>query len=307
MLVIGSVNYDLIFRHPRLPRQGETIAGAELFESCGGKGANQAVAAVRCRGRLGEAAGAVSFAGAVGNDAHGDAQRAVFAEDDLDIRHLQVLDDIHTGLSAVWVEDGSGDNRIMNSPGANTRLNADALAAAPIEEAGLLLIQNETPADGVRSAVKRAAGAGVPVIWNPAPIDDENNPHLDPAQIAWVTPNEVECAVLLGRAGERIDAGSAADAASELLAMGYGGAALTLGPAGVMLAEPGTAPTLIAAPEVEAVDTTGAGDAFNGAFAAALLASAGRAASSREAVAFGVRYASDSVTRNGTQTSFARW
>ena len=90
MLVIGSVNYDLIFRHPRLPRQGETIAGAELFESCGGKGANQAVAAVRCRGRLGEAAGAVSFAGAVGNDAHGDAQRAVFAEDDLDIRHLQV-------------------------------------------------------------------------------------------------------------------------------------------------------------------------------------------------------------------------
>ena len=118
-----------------------------------------------------------------------------------------------------------------------------------------------------------------------------------------MTPNEVECAVLLGRAGERIDAGSAADAATELLAMGYGGAALTLGAAGVMLAEPGSAPTLVPAPRVEAVDTTGAGDAFNGAFAAALLASA----NSREAVAFGVRYASDSVTRHGTQTSFARW
>ena len=134
LLVIGSVNYDLIFRHPRLPRQGETIAGAELFESCGGKGANQAVAAARCRGGLGEAAGAVSFAGALGNDARGDAQRSVFAGDDLNTRRLLVLDDIHTGLSAVWVEAGSGDNRIMNSPGANARLTADALAAVPVEE-----------------------------------------------------------------------------------------------------------------------------------------------------------------------------
>ena len=307
LLVIGSVNYDLIFRHPRLPKEGETISGAELFESCGGKGANQAVAAVRCRGALGEAARAVSFAGAVGNDAHGEAQRSVFAEDDLNTHHLLVLDGIHTGLSAVWVEAGSGDNRIMNSPGANSLLTAEALAAVPIEEAGLLLLQNETPAGGVRNAVKRAADAGVPVIWNPAPIDEHNDPGLDPGQIAWVTPNEVECAVLLGRAGERIDAGSAADAATELLAMGYGGAALTLGAAGVLLAEPGSAPTLVPAPQVEAVDTTGAGDAFNGAFAAALLAAAGKASSSREAVAFGVRYASDSVTRHGTQTSFARW
>ena len=303
LLVIGSVNYDLIFRHPRLPRQGETIAGAELFESCGGKGANQAVAAVRCRGALGDASGVVSFVGAVGDDAHGDTQRGVFAEDDLDIEHLQVLDDIHTGLSAVWVEAGTGDNRIMNSPGANSRVTAKALAAVPVEEAGFLLLQNETPADGVRSAVQRAADAGVPVIWNPAPIDEVNDPGLEPGRIAWVTPNEVECAVLLGRAGERIDAGCAPDAAMELLALGYGAAALTLGPAGVMLAEPGGTPTLVPAPEVDAVDTTGAGDAFNGAFGAALLASS----DSRKAVAFGVLYASDSVTRHGTQTSFARW
>ncbi|MCY3969473.1 MAG: PfkB family carbohydrate kinase, partial [Acidobacteria bacterium] len=176
-------------------------------------------------------------------------------------------------------------------------------ASVPVEEAGLLLIQNETPADGVRSAVARAAAAGVPVIWNPAPIDDQTDPDLEPEQIAWVTPNEVECAVLLGRPGERIEAESAADAASELLEMGYGGAVLTLGPAGVLLAEPGSAPTLVPAPKVEAVDTTGAGDAFNGAFAAALLASS----DSRRAARFGVRYASDSVTRHGTQTSFARW
>ena len=307
LLVIGSVNYDLIFRHPRLPRQGETIAGAELFESCGGKGANQAVSAVRCRGGLGDGEIAVRFAGAVGSDANGAVQRAVFAEDNLDTEHLQVLDEIHTGLSAVWVEAGTGDNRIMNSPGANSRVTADALASVPVEEAGLLLIQNETPADGVRSAVERADDAGVPVIWNPAPIDEQSDPGLDPEMIAWVTPNEVECAVLLGRAGERIDTGSAPDAAMELLAMGYGGAALTLGPAGVLLAEPGSPPTLVPAPEVEAVDTTGAGDAFNGAFAAALFASAGSTANSREAALFGVRYASDSVTRHGTQTSFARW
>ncbi len=309
LLVIGSVNHDLIFRHPRLPRKGETITGADLLESCGGKGANQAVAAVRCRGGLGGPGGldvervVVRFAGAVGNDANGAAQRAVFAEDGLDTEHLQVLDDIHTGLSAVWVEAGSGDNRIMNSPGANARLTAEALASAPVEEAGLLLLQNETPPDGVRSAVDRAADAGVPVIWNPAPIDEQNDPGLDPERIAWVTPNEVECAVLLGRAGERIDVRGAQDAAMELLALGYRGAALTLGPAGVMLAEPGSTPTLVPAPEVDAVDTTGAGDAFNGAFAASLLASA----DSREAIEFGVRYASDSVTRHGTQTSFARW
>ena len=303
LLAIGSVNYDLIFRHPRLPRQGETITGAELFESCGGKGANQAVAAVRCRGALGDAAPPVLFGGAVGNDAHAAAQRRVFEQDELDTRYLLVLDDCHTGLSAVWVEAGTGDNRIMNSPGANSRLSADALAAAPIEEAGLLLIQNETPADGVRSAVERAHGAGVPVIWNPAPIDEASDPGLDPRHVNWVTPNEVECAVLLGRTGERIDAGSAADAAAELLRLGYRGAILTLGPAGVLVAKPGSPAVLIPAPQVDAVDTTGAGDAFNGAFAAAMLATSG----SHEAAAFGVRYASDSVTRHGTQTSFARW
>ena len=303
LLVIGSVNYDLIFRHPRLPRKGETITDVELFESCGGKGANQALSAVRCRGGLEREAAIVRFAGAIGNDVNGDAQRRVFVEAGLDTRYLLVLDDIHTGLSAVWVEAGTGDNRIMNSPGANSRVTADALASVPVEEAGLLLIQNETPADGVRNAVTRAAAARVPVIWNPAPIDDQNNPGLEPEQIAWVTPNEVECAVLLGQPDERIDAESAADAAAELLEMGYGGAVLTLGPAGVLVAEPGSAPTLVPAPEVAAVDTTGAGDAFNGAFAAALLASS----DSRGAARFGVRYASDSVTRHGTQTSFARW
>ncbi len=307
LLVIGSVNYDLIFRHARLPQAGETISGTELFESCGGKGANQAVAAARCGastpGAPRRTAPPVLFCGAIGNDSHAEAQLRTFEEDEIDIRHLLVLDDIHTGLSAIWVDAGTGDNRIMNSPGANGRLIADALAEAPIEDAGLLLIQNETPADGVRSAVGRAHAAGVPVIWNPAPIDETNDPGLDPRQVTWVTPNEVECAVLLGRTGERIDAGSAADAAAGLLRLGYRGAALTLGPAGVLLAEPGSAPTLVPAPKVDAVDTTGAGDAFNGAFAAALLATG----DCREAAAFGVRYASDSVTRHGTQTSFARW
>lgn len=307
LLVIGSVNYDLIFRHARLPQAGETISGAELFESCGGKGANQAVAAARCGastpGAPRRTAPPVLFCGAIGTDSHAEAQLRTFEEDEIDIRHLLVLDDIHTGLSAIWVDAGTGDNRIMNAPGANGRLIADALAEAPIEDAGLLLIQNETPADGVRSAVGRAHAAGVPVIWNPAPIDETNDPGLDPRQVTWVTPNEVECAVLLGRTGERIDAGSAADAAAGLLRLGYRGAALTLGPAGVLLAEPGSAPTLVPAPKVDAVDTTGAGDAFNGAFAAALLATG----DCREAAAFGVRYASDSVTRHGTQTSFARW
>ena len=307
LLVIGSVNYDLIFRHARLPQAGETISGTELFESCGGKGANQAVAAARCGastpGAPGRTAPPVLFCGAIGNDSHAETQLRTFEEDEVGIRHLLVLDDIHTGLSAIWVDAGTGDNRIMNAPGANGRLTADALAEAPIEDAGLLLIQNETPTDGVRSAVERAHGANVPVIWNPAPIDAGSDPGLDPEQIAWVTPNEVECAVLLGHPGERIDAASAADAATELLDLGYRGAALTLGPAGVLLAEPGSTPTLVPAPKVDAVDTTGAGDAFNGAFAAALLATG----DSREAAAFGVRYASDSVTRHGTQTSFARW
>lgn len=327
LLVIGSVNFDLIFRHRRLPRAGETISGADLFTSCGGKGANQAVAAMRCgagrsaggsqtperRGRSpGRSAASSSaprdrppvlFGGAVGNDAHAAAQLRTFEDDGVDIRHLLTLDDIHTGLSAVWVDARSGDNRIMNSPGANGRMTADALAPVPVEDAGLLLIQNETPADGVRSAIERAHGAGVPAIWNPAPIDEASDPGLDPRQVAWVTPNEVECAVLLGRPGERIDAGGAPDAAAELLDLGYRGAILTLGPAGVLLAQPGAAPVRLPAPEVAAVDTTGAGDAFNGAFAAALLATG----DSREAAAFGVRYASDSVTRHGTQTSFGRW
>lgn len=295
LLVIGSVNYDLIFSHERLPVAGETVVGARLVESCGGKGANQAVAAARCARDRDRFPIEVTFVGAVGDDAFGAAQRRVFDGDGMDTSFLQVLPDIHTGTSSIWVETDTGQNRILNSPGANLRLSPEMIEAAPVEDASLLLLQNEIPAAALKAAVERAVRAEVPVIWNPAPFVAGESVPIAPDCLRFVTPNEIEAAALLAAA---VDIEEPLHAVRALQALGYPGVVLTLGALGVAVGD-GDDYYAIAAPAVEAVDTTGAGDAFNGAFAAALVA--GQPV--RAAAEFAVTYASASVGARGTQAA----
>lgn len=294
LLVVGSLNYDLIFRHPRLPRAGESLVGAELYESCGGKGANQAVAAARaarCLGRELE----VAFAGAIGDDEIGVKQRLALVEDGIDTAGLQVFAGVRTGTSAVWVEKDTGQNRILSHRGANELFLPEHIASLPVEESRLVLMPNEIPAATLAAVARRALGAGVQVLWNPAPFVAGEQPAIPLGDTRFLTPNEVEAEALLGH---RLEAERAEQAAEELVARGANGVVITLGALGVVLIDEGPA-VRVPAPSVEVVDTTGAGDAWNGAFAAALATGS----SSLEAARFAVRYASESVRHAGTQTA----
>ncbi|MEE2778238.1 MAG: ribokinase [Acidobacteriota bacterium] len=295
LLVVGSVNYDLIFRNDLLPRAGETVVGAEFTESCGGKGANQAIAAAR----FGRAAGIegleVIFSGAVGDDAFGERQLAQLREDGVSCEHVVVRGNA-TGLSTIWVDD-HGENRILNAPGANLSLTPETVASVPIEDSALLLVQNEIPSATLAAVVERAAAADVPVIWDPAPFAPGAALPLRADRCWLVTPNETEAESLLGRA---VSDASRFEDARALQAMGFAGVLLTRGRHGVVVAPAAGEPWEEAALAVEAVDSTAAGDAFSGAAAASLVAGQ----SLTDAVRSAVRYAGAAVCRAGAQTSF---
>ena len=298
LLVVGSLNYDLILRHHVLPRGGETVVGAELTVSCGGKGANQAVAAARFAKALDGPQVSVAFAGALGNDLFGERQRQQLRADGVDTTHLRTFDGVATGTSTIWVESSSGQNRILNAPGANLHLRPDGLADLPWSEADLLLLQNEIPAETTGYLCRRAAAEGVDVVWDPAPFSAGDELPLKPEQVRFVTPNEREAEALLGRPLGTAEA--LREDAESLLRLGFGNVILTLGELGVAVRDRDGRFYEIPAPAVDAIDTTGAGDAFCGAFAASLLAGMPE----EEAIGAGVAYATSSVCKAGAQSSF---
>ena len=297
LLVVGSVNYDLIFRHEQLPGPGEGVTRAELVRSCGGKGANQAVVAARCSALDALSMVRVCFAGAIGDDEFGREQREVLIADGVDCSHLKKVPGTFTGTSSIWVDTTTGQNRIVNASGANLDFSTEDADRLPYDDADLLIVQNEIPAMSIETAIAKASSRGIPVIWNPAPMIGADVPSPDPTTIDFLTPNESEAAELLGLS----EMGDPRDAASALLDLGYRGVILTLGEQGVWI-QTSAESELLPAPKVRAVDTTGAGDAFNGAFAAALVAGF----DPRTAARFGVGYASQSVLHEGTQTAFPR-
>jgi len=295
LLVVGSLNYDLVLRHDRLPRAGETVTGAVFTESCGGKGANQAVAAARfIAGRAG--APRIVFAGAVGDDLFGRRQLEQLRADGVDTTNVLTLEGVSTGTSTIWVDSTDGQNRILNAPGANDAYGPEGLDDLPIAGASWLLLQNEIPPSTTAAVARRAASCGVPVIWDPAPFAPGAEIPLDPSHVAIVTPNETEAESLLCRP---LSDDPSADARA-LCALGFATAVLTMGSAGVVVAQGDGRTYSVAAPEVQAVDTTAAGDAFSGALAASLAIGMDL----REAVSAGVLYASRSVLLTGAQTSF---
>ena len=277
---------DIVVAVPRHPRPGETIIGADSFRTPGGKGANQAVAAARLGQR-------VAMVGRVGEDDAGRTLRAALNDYGVDYAAVVETTETPTGIALITV-DPNGENIIVVSSGANARVGAaDVKAAAPlVERAAVVLLQLEIPLEASIEAATLATGT---VILNPAPAPTDRLPLELLAAVDVLVPNRSELAELAGVPAP----GSLA--AVERLARSIEGpraVVVTLGAEGALLVERGSS-THVAAPTVEAVDTTGAGDCFCGALADALA----RETPLEDAVRFAVRAAAVSTTRPGAQAS----
>ena len=289
--VIGSSNIDLVTTIERMPRAGETLTAVSFATGHGGKGANQAVAAAK----LGAD---VVFVTRVGDDAFGADLLKAYRDVGIDTRHALVVPNTATGTATILVEP-SGENRILIAAGANATLCPADIDAAidDLADCALLVIQLEIPLATVHHALDLATARGIDVLLNPAPV----HPGLDTARarrVRFLVPNQTELALFSGRP---VDTREQAEAAG--LSISERGAQtliVTLGADGALVVEHGRArpvPTIAVVP----CDTTGAGDAFIGAFAACWVATGDVMVSSAQ----GMRYAADSITRPGAQASYA--
>ncbi|QKJ36695.1 MAG: ribokinase [Pseudomonas rhizophila] len=288
VVVVGSLNMDLVTRAPRLPRGGETLIGESFCTIPGGKGANQAVAAARLGAK-------VSMVGCVGSDAYGQELRGALLAEGIDCQPVSVVAG-SSGVALIVVDDNS-QNAIVIVAGANGVLTPDVLDQFDevLRSADVIICQLEVPDATVGHALKRGRELGKTVILNPAPAS-RPLPADWYACIDYLIPNESEAAVLSGLAVDSLEAAEAA--ATQLLAAGAGKVIVTLGAQGLMFAN-GASFQHFPAPLVKAVDTTAAGDTFVGGFAAALA----DGKSEVEAIRFGQVAAALSVTRAGAQPS----
>ena len=288
ILVIGSSNTDMVIKSPVLPAPGETVLGGAFLMNPGGKGANQAVAAARLGGK-------VSFLAKVGADVFGEQAIRGFEKEGIDTEYVLTDEDAPSGVALILV-DGKGENLISVASGANGRLSPKDVSThrEAIEQAEILLLQLETPLDTVASAISAGHEAGKLIILNPAPAAELSADLL--AKVDILTPNEHEAAMLTGI--PVTDVSSAQSAATALQQMGVKTVIITMGSQGVLL-QTESDRIMIPAPTVEVVDTTAAGDTFNGALAASLASGNDL----EEAAKLAVKAASISVTRMGAQAS----
>ncbi|MDM5062628.1 ribokinase [Aeromonas salmonicida] len=288
LVVLGSVNADHVLRVPHFPRPGETLTGHSYQVVPGGKGANQAVAAAR----LGAP---VSFIARIGDDAIGQQMRQGFEQDGIDVSAVELDETLPTGIAIIYVSD-EGENSIGISAEANGALSPAMVKRheAMIADAHTLLLQLEVPLESVFEAAKLARSHGTRVVLNPAPARPLPAELL--ALVDLITPNQTEVELLTGV--KVSDEASAAQAAARFHQMGISDVMITLGSQGVYCSN-ARQQQLIPGFRVEAVDTTAAGDTFNGALLAAELASA----DFNVAVRFAHGAAALSVTKFGAQSS----
>ncbi|MHC2220549.1 ribokinase [Rhizobium leguminosarum] len=284
--ILGIFVADTAYLAPRMPALGETIAGSGFSVGPGGKGSNQAVAAAR--------AGAdVSFISKIGRDTFGDLALKTYEQAGVTAK-LIVMDDKPTGAAFIYVNDRTGDNAIIVYAGAAGTIGIEDVEGAreTIEQSAVFITQLEQPVPAAHRALDIARKAGVTTIFNPAPAG------AFPAEIYrlcdYIIPNETEAAALVGFPIETLD--DAKRAADVFLAQGVGAAVITLGARGVLFHNAGQSAQVPAVSCGAVIDTTGAGDAFVGGFAAALA----RGAPPLDAVRFGCATAGIAVTRRGT-------
>ena len=289
ILVVGSSNTDMIIQVARIPKPGETILGGEFASAAGGKGANQAVGAAR-------AGGNVTLIARVGTDMFGDKAVAGFQSDGISIKHIVRDPRAPSGVALIFVA-ANGENSIAVASGANGNLTPADLGKArtAFEQAAVVVLQLETPLKTVEAAAQLASHAGARVILNPAPA--RKLPDALLRRLYLLTPNETEAELLTGIAVKNLS--GAAKAASALLARGVANVIITLGSRGAYVAGPQGRGVAIPGYKVKPVDTTGAGDVFNGALAVAMA----EGKSLTDAAQFACAAAAISVTRLGAQTS----
>src|ERR1700744_1594408 len=290
LLVVGSINLDLVASSRRIPLPGETVSGNTFNKFPGGKGANQAVAA----GKLGAP---VSMIGRIGNDAFGTQLRASLESAGVDTKAVEVAP-TSSGIALITTAE-DGQNAIVVVPGANGELSPRELEKhlALIREAGIILAQLEIPLETIELLATIARRENVPLMLDPAPA--RALPASLLASVEWLTPNETETLTLLQRTTTELNSDHVEEAAQQLLKQGCRNVLLKLGERGCYVALGSGERTLVPAYRVKAVDTTAAGDAFNGAFATALLRGNDAVASVKYAAAV----AAVSVTRHGAQPS----
>ncbi len=285
VFAVGSINQDFVLAVERRPEPGETVTDALLTLLPGGKGANAAIAAARLGAE-------VSMLGRVGEDAFGAELIKNLRENGVDVEYVRATPDAPTGSAFITVTP-DGENAIVVSPGANRSFGPDEVeeAAENLRETGVLVAQLEVPAEAVERAAKIATQSGGRFVFNLAPAREVPESLLrlsDPLVV-----NETEARFLLGE-----DAPDPEGLAAKLLDLGSASAVVTLGASGAVLASGGTT-RHFPAPKVEAVDTTGAGDAFVGALAARLAGGA----SLEEAVPYAVLAGAAAVAQAGAQGS----
>lgn len=288
VVVVGSYNTDLTIKTSRIPRPGETVIGGVFSDGGGGKGANQAVAAVR-------AGAEVCFVARIGNDTRGDEGVQRLKAERIDTRYVIRDPEFSTGVAFIVVDE-NGENSIVVAAGANERLGPTDIDKAEdaIAAAGVLLVQLESPLAAVRAAIQRARAHGAVVILNPAPAQSLRGELLQDVDI--ITPNRLEAEMITGL--KVSDEASLRSVAREIIGRGVRCVMITLGQRGVFAAT-GNAAELIPAYKMRAVDSTGAGDVFSGSLAAFLAEGMTMEESTKMAIAS----ASISVTRMGAQLS----
>jgi ribokinase len=290
IMVVGSYATGLTMKVDRLPCSGETLLGSGYRVDHGGKGSNQAVACARLGAR-------VSFVAKIGNDAFGDSALKLYREEGVNTEHVIQTGDTATGVGFIIVEAASGHNCITIDPGANELLSAAEVAKLDFSGFKVVLTQLEIPVAAAEAAMARGREHSAVTILNPAPVRPLPTEVLKLVEV--LTPNETEAKVL---AGERPDCSlSPEEVAKRLINLGVKNVVMTLGERGALMVTSESV-VQIAAIGVKAVDTTGAGDAFN----AGLAVSLGSGASLEEAVRFAVIAGGLAVTKEGVIPSLPR-
>lgn len=288
IIVVGSTNMDMVIKTDHIPVPGETVLAGSFFMNPGGKGANQAVTIARLGGE-------VTFISKIGNDVFGKQAEQLFDEEGINTFYLLPDEELPSGVALITV-DKNGENSIVVASGANSNLYPqdikDALDA--IDKSGIVLMQLEIPMETVNYVAKHAAEKGISVILNPAPMNNLSPELLQCVDI--LTPNQTEAGMLSGIKVNSIE--DAEKAAKIIYNMGVKMVVVTMGPSGAVVCEKDGVQR-IPAPRVKSIDSTAAGDVFNGALAVAI--SEGKIL--KEAVQFACKAAALSVTKMGAQSS----
>lgn len=287
IVVIGSSNTDMICRVPLIPKPGETIMGTDFFIVQGGKGANQAVAAAR-------AGGDVVFIACVGDDSFGKQAIDAYKKDGIETSYIKKIKGVASGVALINIAD-SGENSISVAPGANAHLTPEIINQyrEVILSADIILMQLEIPIETVYQVARMAHAAKIPVVLNPAPAREIDHDIL--AMLSIITPNEHEALLLSGLG---IETKSVSEMAVEIQKLGVQSVIITTGKEGALYRENDNE-EIVQGIAVKAIDTTAAGDTFNG----YLVVQLAQGKPIREAIKIANKAAAISVTRLGAQPS----